>query len=213
MKTISYIFLCFILVACAPATIKSKKTIDVSAPPIQDLSIVIWMGNTPDMKLTATERDAYSIQFSAAFKERFRQIFEKNGISVGQLDISNQPLKSIAALPGNSSDTLITHAKNSHVLILHADSIWYLARYNDKTSPVFLHFNAALWNVQSKQIVWTSIPTLCICEKQPRLKVQEFAGQLLNAMNKDGLIHLKQNTPIDLWNEPITVYPVWINDR
>jgi hypothetical protein len=74
-------------------------------------------------------------------------------------------------------------------------------------------FDAELWNAKTKRMVWRASPSLGVVENQPLLQSQQFAAQLLNAMNGDGLISLKQGHAVDSSGERISDYPVDAPDR
>lgn len=93
--------------------------------------------------------------------------------------------------------TVVKNAHSSHVLLLKANKIQL--HYNDLQG---IEFDAQLIDVATRKIIWTGQPYLPY-QGEYNLNSQKVAGDILNALKKDGLIRLPNEVAINLSGEPI----------
>lgn len=204
-SALSIFLTCLLLTACAPAIYTQK--VETNIEPIRDLSIAIWMGSIGTHQIYASEKYQYRNQFKAALENRFPKVFEANGI----------PVKSTIVMDGEivakpTSSMLLSNIKTSHVLILNPKSVSFEARAGVKTSAAIVHFDADLWDVNKRTIVWKARPYLILLDNKPLYGANSMAAQLLNGMNKDGINKLKTESAIDLFGKPISGKLIFEND-
>lgn len=207
-RLIVVVLFCLSLSACT-AVSKSQK-IDMNARPVRDMQILVQMGHLPtDDVVSQSQQNFYNDQLKAAMHERLPQIFRINGVPVESIAAENSnPINPMAV------QHMLDAAKTSHVLILNIKSFTYATKYQVKQFLSYVNFDADLWDVQEKRVVWKAQPYLRIqYQHQPLLQTQHFAGQLLNGMNTDGLIILKQPHAIDLVGDRISDVPYNTKDR
>lgn len=202
----SVLLLCIAgLVACS-SVLKTGEKLDPNAERIRDLTIAIRMAdlsNAPN--IFPEERVVYRTQFKAALESRFPEIFRVNGVPVASTFVQDGRTAFIPNQFLNSSST-------SHVLVLNAKSVSYLARFNMRNSDwCWVRYEAELWDMRHKRVVWKATPQHSLEAKnpQPLRKTQAMAGWLLNAMNSDSLIAMKQKEAKDLSGKTITTIYNW----
>lgn len=200
MRTYLVALFCFFTLSACTAVSKSQK-IDMNARPVGDMQILVQMGHLPtDGVVSQSQHSFYENQLKAAMHERIPQIFRANGISVKSITVGNSdPINPMAM------QHTLDAANTSHILVLNIKSFAYATRYQVKQFLSYVNFDADLWDVQDKRMVWKAQPYLQIqYQHQPLLQTQHLAGQLLNGMNTDGLIALKQPHAIDLAGDRIS---------
>jgi hypothetical protein len=179
------------LSACAE-NIKSQK-IGENTKPVQDVTIVIWLGDTSRLNfLTNNEKSWYANQFKNALQKRMPAIFKANGISVRSMTTAFAFQHA-----DNWPQAFSGDGKATHILVISAESFSEINRGRS------INFEAYLWNVSEKRAVWKAEPKLGLGLAQPLLKTQFLTGQLLNGMKTEGLITLKAPRAVDLTGEVI----------
>lgn len=203
-----------LLVGCGAIPIDpapSAAKLDNDATQIRDLTVVIWLGG--GVRECIEQSVAYSTKFRMAMKTRFPAIFEENGIHIAQTIEENAPIQYERLSSGNLSLPLLNRVKTSHTLVLIAEEFSYPGSCGPNNNLVSVKFDARLWDNSKKHPVWSARPSLQLVVTQPLLRTQFFAGSILAAMHKDGLIKLKTDVPVDLDGKPISAKFVWAEDR
>jgi hypothetical protein len=197
-----------LMAAYSPTAHAEKLVADAEA--VRDLGIVIWTSEvaaSPDGKKLDWRDDGG--RFKDALGRRLPQVFETNGIPVKGVSMDTTAYSK--ADPRMQS--LPRYSGTSHLLLLSAGFLAYRRPTEQVRVPDVLTFNAALWDSSRKRIVWRGSATLALVRHQPFLQTQDFAGQLLNAMQADGLAALKHGHAVDNAGEKITEYPPSAADR
>jgi hypothetical protein len=200
----------WLALAAYSATAAGEK-LAADAEPVRDLGIVVWTAEeaaSPDGK-KLDWRDEGG-RFKDALGRRLPEVFAINGIPVKGVSMGqNVPSKTDPRL-----QALPNYAATSHLLLLTAKLLVYAKRRTEQVRvPDVLTFDAALWDSRRKRIVWRGSATLSLVRHQPFLQTQDFAGQLLNALQSDGLVTLKQGYAVDGAGEKITEYSPSDSDR
>jgi hypothetical protein len=140
-------------------------------------------------------------------------IFEKNGVPVKKIQVEPLPIKYQRIEGGDISLPLLDQIKTSHALVLIADKFVFQTPCGPD-SGAWVDFDARLWDLNKKRPVWSASPRLFLTIKQPLLRSQQFAGSLLNSMQKDGIVNLKNDSgPIDLDGKTISGPSPWSDDK
>jgi hypothetical protein len=201
------VFFCFLLTSCAAVT-KTEK-LDANARPIKDIQIILVLGDLPhNSAVTFTDRSFYNHQLKSALASRFLQIFQANEVTVESIIFEDDTKQDHVNV-----QNLIRNAQVSHVLILSVEKHLYSGRYGRKEDLLGVGFVANLVDAQERRTVWKAHPFLYLEEKQPLLRSQHLAAQILNGMNTDGLIHLTQGYAIDLTGDRICNFTNSKKDR
>lgn len=191
------------LVACA-AVAPSAQKLQADAAPIRDLAIVVWMGNFSSVEGVPAEiKDWYANTFPKTFAKRVPEIFAANGVSVKRVITSNAK-RSASDWPDVNTDL----SNTSHVLVLSTQA--YVVRNGLRSFT----FDTYLWDAKTKKPVLQAETNVAPVIKQPLLRTQVLAAQLLNSFSDNGLISLKTGKALDLAGEQIPKgYIVYAEDK
>lgn len=192
-KLVKYLGICLSVIlftACTPRIVSKK--LDATAEPVKDLTIAISMGNLSSVGVSPSELQVYNHEFKDAFTTRFPDIFKKNGVEVKKILVEGP-----AAQGDLYPKTLVDNATTSHVLLIKG------VAFVKQNGMGFINFDVSLMDVQRRLVAWTEKAQLSLVVTQPLLRTQVVAGQILNGMQKDGLIHMKQEHSIDFAGEEI----------
>jgi hypothetical protein len=199
---------CLALAACTATAPKTRK-LDADAEPVRNITIAILMGDLANVPNAAPlEMLAYRNEFRHALAKRVPAVFEANGVPVRFVAVQNSVLRA-----GTRPEALLKKAGTSHVLVLNAKSYSYLKRGEIRQSVGAVNFDADLWDTRTNRVVWKAEPILALVERQPLLRSQHLAGQLLNGLGSEGLITLAHGHAVDLSGERISDYYVGTEDR
>lgn len=194
-----------IVLVCLVKSASAASNSTVLAPnakPVQDLAIIVGMGDLQQTDLSAPETPAwYSSQLKEALTRRVPEIFAANGIPVRSIKVSekldfDEPWGDAAPDGGPS-----------HYLVLNAYKL--ISGRNGQD----LYFEASLWSARDQKKVWKSYPRLALFAKQPLLRTQVMAAELMENLRDDRMLTLPQAIPVDLAGEPITTYLIFTKDR
>lgn len=175
-----------------------SKKIDTNAEPIKDIT---YAATTGDLMQQARMGERQKYALLDALKDRAVDIFNKNGLVTKAAYVEGLDGIGVANI---YPLTLVENAKTSHVLLLKAETL-----HSVNYQPVNVIFSALLIDVKTKKVVWKGSPLFNLGTKV-NLQTQSMAGAIINSLNKDGLIHLNQESAIDLDGQPIKFnYPKW----
>jgi hypothetical protein len=202
-----------ILASALFATAAVAEKLQADAEPVRDIALIVFMGdlsNPPSQaNLTPASVYAYRTRFKDAMEKRLPAIFEANGVPPRGVVVYTARLK-----PGvRPSDAMLADRRFSHILVLNLKEYRFLHGRGVRQLFVYANFDGDLWSTERKSIVARYAPSLAFVEKQPMLQTQDMAGQILNALHKDGLIVLKQGYAVDFSGEKIDEIPVDAPDR
>lgn len=185
------------------ASAASNSTVlEPNAKPVQDLAIIVGMGNAQQTDaLSPEDRAWYSSQLKEALEHRLPAIFAANGIPVRSTKVFekldfDEPWGD--AVPADGP---------SHYLVLNAYKI--ISGRNGQD----LWFESSLWSARDQKKVWKSYPRLSLFTRQPLLRTQVMAAELMKNLRDDRMLTLPQAIPVDLAGEPITFYLIFTKDR
>jgi hypothetical protein len=193
----------FVLTACAAVAPTSQK-LQADAAPIKSLAIVVWMGDFSGVSgVPADAKSWYANTLPNAISRRIPAIFAANGVSVKKVFTSNAK-RSASDWPKVNED----FGDASHVLVLSSQA------YVVKDGFPSFTFDAYLWEAKSQKPVLQVATNVVPIIKQPLLRTQVMAGQLLNSFNDNGLIKLKTDSAVDLSGQLITkAYIIYAEDK
>ena len=202
-----------ILASALFATAAVAEKLQADAEPVRDILLVVFMGDMSNVSsranLTPASVFAYRTRFKDAMEKRLPAIFDANGVPPRGVVVRTAVLK-----PGTRPpDKMLDDQRFSHILVLNLQEYRYFHRGAVRQLFVYLNFDGELWSTGRKSIVARYAPSLAFVEKQPMLQTQDMAGQILNALHKDGLIALKQGYAVDFSGEKIDEIPVDAPDR
>jgi len=197
-KLVSYacVFICLIF----NVVIARAALVDKNAKPVADISIILSLGDATNAAGFSDDmKKWYSHQLKDAMQKRMPEIFSANQVLVNSTTVLEGP--PLGEKWPENSDAV---AGASYVLVLTPKYF---------TSKPTIFFEAVLWDVQEKKMVWNSFPEMAVFVSQPLLRTQLLTAKILSALKNDHLITLKTNDPIDLRGEPITTYFRFTDDR
>jgi hypothetical protein len=199
LKWTLIVLLCLVKSASAAS---NSTVLDPNAKPVQDLAIIVGMGDLQQTDSLYPETRAwYYSQLKEALTRRLPEIFAANGIPVRSTKVSeklnfDEPWGDAAPDGGPS-----------HYLVLNAYKI--ISGRNGQ----HLYFEASLWSAREQKKVWKAYPRLWLFVRQPLLRTQVMAAELLQNLRDDRVLTLPQAIPVDLAGEPITTYLIFTKDR
>jgi hypothetical protein len=177
--------------------------------PISSLAVAAFMGDlsvVPEGKISPGERVAYRIRYKDAFEKRLPAILRANGVPVTAVSVRLSVVR-----PGSRPP--LQDTRFSHVLVLNGYNYRTVSRATVRQLYVNVIFDAELWSTASGRVVWSGRPFLSVVEKQPLLQVEHFAAQILNAMQADRYIALKNGYAVDFEGKRIEDPDVSTPDR
>lgn len=205
------ICLCLALTLTGCATVIKTQKVDPTASQVRDLTIVIRMADlSASPNVFPNEYAAYRDKFKPAFESRFPEVFRVNGVGVVSMVVQDGGIASALA-PGK----LLGDATSSHVLLINARSLSYMSKYGARhDASLWLEYDAALWDVRRKKLVWKATPGHELDGKDPKplRRVQLVAATLLKGLNSDGLIKMKQSEALDRTGKEISGIARWEDD-
>jgi len=192
-----------VLAACA-AVAPTAQQLQADVAPIQSLAIVVWMGDFSGVAGVPSDfKKWYANTLPNAIDKRVPEIFAANGVLVKKILTSNAK-RSASDWPNVNTD----FGDASHVLVLSSQ-----AYVMHNGFPSFT-FDAYLWDAKTQKPVLRSVAGIVPVIKQPLLRTQVLAGQLLNSLSDNGLVALKTGKAVDLSGQLITkAYIVYAEDR
>jgi len=183
--------------ACAPY-VRSEK-VDPAARPVEALAVSVKLGHLGGTNLPVSTKQAYVSEFARAMQTRLPAILERNGVPVSAVDVQ-------AGAFGQKFLNPRSGIPPSHRLELIA------AQHVGGSNANYVQFEAELVDIKANRVVWKGLPQMGVVEKQPLIRTELVARDLLFALNRDGLIKLSGD-PLDLHGNPITVHAIWAEDR
>ena len=202
------------LTGCATNPNPAQGALDVDVAdlkPIKDLTVIFWFGSgvpaCPEISV------AYVSAFRPAMLTRLPAIFAANNIAVSKTLVESIPIKYLRTKSGELTLPLLDQVNTSHALVLIADAYRYLGTKCGPNSHVTVDFDARLWEVAKKRQIWSATPTYYLIEKQPLLRSQQFAGDLLNGLHRARVITLESGRAVDLTGDRLGASFVWTADK
>jgi hypothetical protein len=217
MKLKTYLSIClasFVLSACIVPTPLKKEKVDPNAEQVQNLAVVIRMADLSKVpQAYPSEITAYRTVVRSALENRFPEIIRANGVHLTSIEVKdvrevNEPL----------SRTLSSDSKATHALHITPLSVSIrVNRVSDRRIDPFMliRYAAELLDIRTRKVVWkATLETRFVAQGvQPLLYAQGLAAEVLNGMNSDGFITLKQENAIDLSGNIIKGYSIWADDK
>ncbi|MBG7619682.1 hypothetical protein I5R65_09440 [Herbaspirillum sp. AP02] len=181
-----------LLGGCTAMADKSQKF----AQPETVIDAVVLTMNFGDIskipaKMSA-QVDPYQNDYVPALKTRVPATFENNGIRV------LTPTQAKAAIS----------SRNRYEIRI--DAATFSQSY---TKDSWVHFDLLLWDRQLRKKIWAGRTQLSVTSDQPLLRSEKVAGDILNSLNREGLIQLKQGYAVDARGERITDVSKFSTDR
>ena len=130
-------------------------------------------------------------------RARFVPTLQRNGVEVSGYHELARPLNQLGDLEQLWARQPALHAATSHVLVLTAQRMI-------STGPVggipaqTLEYEAVLWDTVQHRLVWKGAPRsgLNVYDRDASLQAEVLAGDILRALQRDGVIALPQGGPI-----------------
>ncbi len=192
-----------VLAACAAVAPIAQK-LQADAAPIQSLAIVVWMGDFSGVAgVPSDTKSWYANTLPNAIAKRVPEIFAANGVPVRKILTSNAK-RSASDWPNVNTD----FGDASHVLVLSSEA------YVVKDGFPSFTFDAYLWDAKTQKPVLQVGTSIVPIIKQPLLRTQVLAGQLLNSFSENKLISLTTDKAVDLSGQLITkAYVIYAEDK
>jgi hypothetical protein len=199
LKWMVIVLVCLVNNASAAS---NSTVLDPNAKPVQDLSIIVGMGEPPHTAYFSPETRAwYSSQLKEAFSRRLPEIFSANGIPVRAINVT-----STLDFDEPWGDAPVDGGP-SHYLVLNA------YEFSGDGTGQSVVFEATLWSAREQKKVWKTYSSLGVIVKQPLLRTQEMAARLMEKLRDDRMLTLPNKIPVDLAGEPIKAYWIFAKDR